>query len=85
MENIVRGISPVSLEDQVVVANYRPQVEPGEGIHVVEMANGRAKHFDDKMLVFGRWITEGELQRRQQAYQEDPDQYGTDHLASLSH
>lgn len=85
MSEIIRGISEIDSTEQVVVADYRPRSEPGEGIHVVEMATARATHLDNKLIVFGRWITEAEHEDRQTAYQADAGQYKTDHLRSLSH
>lgn len=84
MSEIIRGISEVNPEEQVVIANYRPIADETEGIHVVEIANTRAKHMNDKLLVFGRWITHQELSKRKIEYQENPEQYKLNHLKSLS-
>lgn len=82
-ETIIRGITPVDPEQHVAVADYRRQA-PEDGIHIIEMANGIAKHLENRLAVFGRWITAEELERRQVAYNQDPVQYLSDHLRSLS-
>ncbi|CAN5453622.1 hypothetical protein BH10PAT3_BH10PAT3_4960 [soil metagenome] len=81
---IIRGITPVDPEQHIALADYRRRTSDGQGVHVIEMANGVAAHLNNRILVFGRWITYNEHSQRLAAYIENPAQYSTDHLSSLS-
>ena len=81
---IIRGITLIDPEQHIAISDYRRQAPDEDGVHVIEMANGIAEHLGSLMLVFGRWITTEELERRKIAYDQDPTQYTSEHLKSLS-
>lgn len=80
---IIRGITLVDPEMHNANINYRSDVPEGEGVHVIEIANGFAEHLG-KIIVFGRRITNEERDRRIAANAADPNAYARDHLRSLS-
>ena len=82
---IIRGITEVDPCLHIAISDYRGQAPEGEGVHVIEIANGPAQHLGNLILCFGRWITSEELTRRQEAHATDPDAYAREHIQSLSH
>jgi hypothetical protein len=83
-EHIIRGISFIDPSEHVAISNYKSHVAEGQdGVHVIEMVNGRAEYLGGMIMVFGRIITMEEYISRVLYHIKDPEGYFEDHIKSL--
>ena len=83
--DIIRGITEVDPSLHVAISDYKATIPAGEeGVHVIEIANGPAKHLGNRILCFGRWITHEDLEGRMELYKANPEQYFEEHLQKIS-